>query len=76
MWTGEGEWRVPARRAYSSAPLYFIRKLQQQEGAQASPVNAFFFLLGIAVQEEATALLTENHSVEQEAIFLLGPVAD
>lgn len=76
MWTGEGAWWLPARRTNSFAVLEFIGKLQQQKWAQASPVNAFFLLWGVAVQEEATALLTENHAVEQEAIFLLGPVAN
>lgn len=72
MWTGQGARRFPERHTNDSGSVKFPPSLLQQEGAQRSPVDVTLFLHLISAVEEAAVLLSDQHAVEQEAIFLLG----
>ena len=76
VWTGQSARRLPARHAAGSGALHFVGELHQQKRAQTSPVDTPFFFHSVDVQEQASVLLSDDHTVEQQAVFLLGTTAN
>ena len=76
MWTGQSARWLPGRHTAGSGVLHFVGELHQQKRAQTSPVDTPFFFHSIDVQEQASVLLSDDHAVEQQAVVLLGAMAN